>query len=97
MDEVYMDIPAVRTMAKNIGTVGEVLNTVSKVLEALMLILNTTAFIGMVGGAAVAHYIDMIKPHIDQLAAKCEELMSDLGTAVDAFERGDAQGATKFY
>lgn len=97
MDEVYMDIPAVRNMAKNIGTVGEVLNTVSKVLEALMLILNTTAFIGLVGGAAVAHYIDMVKPHIDELAAKCEELMNDLGASVDAYERGDAVGATRFY
>lgn len=97
MDEVYMDIPAVRTMAKNFGTVGEVLGMVSKVLEALMLILNTTAFIGLVGGAAVAHYINMVKPRIDEMAAKCEELMVDLNASVDAYERGDALGATRFY
>lgn len=97
MDEVYMDVPAVRAMAKNIGAVGEVLQTVSKVLEALMLILNTTAFIGLVGGAAVAHFIDIIKPHVDEMAAKCEELMNDVMASADAFERGDAQGATRFY
>lgn len=97
MDEVYMDVPAVRAMAKNIGAVGEVLQTVSKVLEALMLILNTTAFIGLVGGAAVAHFIDVIKPHVDEMAAKCEELMNDVMASADAFERGDAQGATRFY
>jgi len=97
MDEVYMDIPAVRIVAKNFGAISEVLNMVSKVMEALMLILNTTAFIGMVGGAAVAHYIDMVKPHIDEMAKKCDELMTDLNSSIDAFERGDTLGATKFY
>lgn len=97
MDEVYMDVPAVRDMAKNFGTIGEVLNTVAKVLEALVLILKTTAFIGLVGGYAVAQFIDSIKPHIEQMAEKCEELSKDLGASVDAFERGDALGATRFY
>lgn len=97
MDEVYMDVPAVRNMAKNFGTIGEVLNTVAKVLEALVLILKTTAFIGLVGGYAVAQFIDTIKPHIEKMAEKCEELSKDLGASVDAFERGDALGATRFY
>lgn len=96
MNEVYMDVPAVRDLAKNFGTISEVLNTVSKVLEALMLILNTTAFIGAVGGAAVANYIDSIKPHIDRVAAKCEELMGDINASATAFENGDMDGANLF-
>ena len=96
MNEVYMDVPAVRGLAKNFGTISDVLKTVSKVLEALMLILNTTAFIGNVGGAAVADYIDRVKPHIDRIAAKCEELMQDINLSATAYENGDMAGAELF-
>jgi uncharacterized protein YukE len=96
MNEVYMDVPAVRGLAKNFGSIAEVLNTVSKILESLMLILNTTAFIGAVGGAAVANYIDAIKPHIDRVAAKCDELMEDINAAATAFENGDLDGERLF-
>jgi hypothetical protein len=51
----------------------------------------------MVGGLALAQYIDSIKPHIQQMARKCQELFSDLNKSVDAYERGDALGATRFY
>lgn len=97
MDEVYMDIPVVRDMAKTFGTIAEVLNTVCKVLEALITTLKTTAFIGLVGGYAIANFMEMIKPHIEQLAEKCEEFNKDLDASVAAYERGDALGATKFY
>jgi hypothetical protein len=95
--EVYMDVPAVRDVAKTFGTISQVLSTVAKVLEALSMTLKTTAFIGLVGGAVVAQFIDMIKPHIDQMSQKCEELNGDVSAAVDAFERGDAQGSQRFY
>lgn len=96
-DEVYMDIPAVRGMAKTFGNISEVLNAVTKVLEGLSMILKTTAFIGLVGGYALAAFIDMIKPHIEDMAKKCDEIMDDLNKSVDAYERGDALGATRFY
>ncbi|MBV7336101.1 hypothetical protein KFU94_49275 [Chloroflexi bacterium TSY] len=97
MNEVYMDVPAVRDMAKAFGAISDVLKTVCKVLEALILTLKTTAFIGLVGGYAVANFMEMIKPHIEELAEKCEELNTDLDASVDAYERGDALGATRFY
>ena len=97
MDEVYMDVPAVRNMAKAFGTIADVLKTVAKVLEVLVNTLKATAFIGLVGGAAVISFIEMIKPHIEQMAEKCEEIDQDLNFSVDAYERGDALGATKFY
>jgi hypothetical protein len=96
-DQVYMDIPAVRTMAKNFGTISEVLEAVNKVLEGLLMILRTTAFIGLVGGFALMAFIELIKPYIKQMADKCQELMEDLNKSVDAYERGDALGATRFY
>lgn len=96
-DEVYMDVPAVREMAKNLGTIGETLTNVVKVLDMLLTTLKTVAFIGMVGGAAVALFIEMIKPYIERLAEKFTELGGDVSASADAFERGDTVGATRFY
>jgi hypothetical protein len=96
-DEVYMDVPAVRDMAKTFGTVSEVLDAVDKVLKGLIQILNATAFIGLVGGLALKFFLEMVEPHVKRMAEKCEELMRDINASVDAYERGDALGATRFY
>ncbi len=97
VNEVYMEVPAVRSMAKKFGEIGQTLKTVNKMLEALSTTLKTIAFIGFVGTAVAAQYIDMIKPYIKQMADKCVELGKDLSTSVNAYERGDGQGATRFY
>jgi hypothetical protein len=96
-DEVYMDIPAVRDMAKTFGQIGEVLEAVDKVLKGLIEILNVTAFIGLVGGLALKMFLEMIEPQIKKMAEKCKELMRDVNASVNAYERGDRQGATRFY
>jgi len=41
--------------------------------------------------------INQIKPFIDEMAKKTAEISKDLGASVNAYERGDAQGATRFY
>lgn len=97
MDEVYMDVPAVRNMAKAFGQIAEVLRNVARVLEMLVNTLKATAFIGLVGGGAVIAFIEMIKPHIEQMAEKCDELDQDLNFSVDAYERGDEMGAARFH
>lgn len=94
---VYMEVPAVRGMARNFNNISQVLRGVSKTLEAISNALKATAFIGLVGGYAVIHYIEIIKPQIDQMAQKTAELSSDLTASVNAYERGDQQGATRFY
>jgi hypothetical protein len=96
-DEVYMDVDAVRQMAKSFGTIGDVLSTVNQTLETLSTILKTTAFIGAVGGGAIAFFIDMVKPHIKNMADKCGEFDRDLNSAATAYQNGDARGATRFY
>ena len=96
-DEIYMEVPAVRQMAKTFGQLGEILQAVSKVLEGLSMTLKVTAFMGLVGGLAVAFFIDRINPQLKELAEKCQELNEDLDASVDAYERGDAVGATRFY
>lgn len=96
-DGVEMDIPAVRNMAKKFDTISDTLTNVSKVMQTLITTLKTTAFVGMVGGLALAHYIESVKPTIDTMAKNCAELNKDLVASVDAYERGDAQGATRFF
>lgn len=97
VDEVYIDVPVVRDMAKAFGTISEILQAVCKALEALIMILKATAFIGLVGGTALIQFLEMIKPHIEKMAEKCAELNTDLDASVDAYERGDQLGATRFY
>lgn len=95
--QVYMDIPAVREIAKQFNTISEILTTVNQVLEALILTLKTTAFIGLVGGYAVAQFLEMIKPHIQEMASKTAEISRDVDASVTAYENGDTQGSTRFY
>jgi len=96
-DEIYMEIPAVQQMAKTFEQLGEILEAVSKVLDGLSMTLKVTAFMGLVGGLAVAFFIDRINPQLKDLAEKCQELSEDVEASVTAYENGDATGATRFY
>ncbi|HZT07046.1 MAG TPA: DUF6507 family protein [Chloroflexota bacterium] len=96
-NEVYMNIPEVQQIAKTFAQISETLKAVSTALGVLINILKSTAFIGMVGGLAEAQFLEVIKKQIDQMAAKCDEMSKDVQAAVEAYERGDAQGATKFH
>lgn len=95
--QVFMNVPAVRTMAKTFGTISNVLNTVAKTLEILSNTLKASAFIGAVGNLALAQVIDQYRPQVKQIADKCAELDKDLKAAAAAYERGDAEGATRFH
>lgn len=95
--DVYMKPPEVRKLAKKFGEISSLMKKVSKILGHLVNVLKATAFIGFVGGAAVIQFIERVKPRIDQVAQKCAELSKDLTASVDAYERGDALGATRFY
>ncbi|WP_129629707.1 hypothetical protein [Candidatus Oscillochloris fontis] len=96
-DQIYINLPEVRSIAKELQEFSEVLTTVARVLDFLINTLKTTAFIGLVGGQAVTVYLEGIKPKIEKQAAKCAEMSQDVNASMDAFERGDAEGATKFY
>lgn len=96
-EEVYMDIPEVENIAKKFDEISDVLDTVAKVLDALANLLKSTAFIGLVGGAVLLMVIEFLKPRIEEMAKKCAEISRDVTASVRAYERGDAQGATRFY
>lgn len=97
VEEVYMDIPAVREFAKTFDTISDVLNGVAKALEMISNVLKATAFFGGPGNMIAARFIDMIRPYIEQISEKCAELCKDVGASVDAYERGDAVGAARFH
>lgn len=94
---VYMETDRVESIADGFERAADVLRMVSKALEAAMMLLKSTAFIGMVGGMAVERYIATIKPQIDDLADYCDEICGDLHTAVQLFINGDEEGASRFY
>jgi hypothetical protein len=95
--EVYMRIPDVQGIAKTLGTVSEVLKGVATALGVLINILKSTAFVGLVGGLVEAHFLEVMKKQLEQMAAKCEQMGKDVTAAVEAYARGDQQGATKFH
>jgi hypothetical protein len=94
---IYMNVPAVREIAKTFDRVGLALTAVVAILDGLSTLLKNTAFIGRVGGAVLILFIDTIKPTIDEVAKKCAELSGDVNASVDAFENGDEEGATRFH
>jgi hypothetical protein len=97
MDEVYMDVDAVRNMATQFQNISDILKQVCQALEVLSNMLKATAFIGLVGGAVMLQFIEFIKPHIEDISEKCAEIHTDLNDAAEAFVRGDQAGALRFH
>jgi len=96
-EDVYMDIPKVRDLSKKFGEIGQQLEQISKAMEMTIALLKTSAFMGNVGGAVQAQYLESVKPQVDGFGKKCAELGEDLEKSVKAYENGDALGATKFH
>lgn len=95
-DEVYMDIPQVQKMAESFGNFGEILEGVAKALEVAIMVLKTTAFVGLVGGFAVERYLSMVKPRVERMAKKMHELKGDLTGAINHYQTGDESGSRRF-
>jgi uncharacterized protein YukE len=96
-EEIFMDVPAVQNMARRFDQMNQVLTAANRAIQAAITVLKTTAFVGLVGGYAVAQYMEQIQPRIQETAEKCGELGQDLRSSAEAYERGDAIGATRFH
>ncbi len=94
--EVYMDIPAVTNIANSFGTFGDVLQKVSQGLQAAIVVLQVTAFMGLVGGEAVVAYAEQVKPNVDNLAKKMLALQQDIQGAISNYQTGDQSGSSRF-
>jgi hypothetical protein len=96
MAEVSMDFDVVQSMADGFRTASDTLQAVSTALEAAIAILKATAFLGLVGNAALAMYLEGIKPNVDRLAATCDEMNGDLIGAIVSLRDGDMSGSQRF-
>jgi L-serine deaminase len=95
-DEVFMDIPQVEKMSKDFHTFGEVLDAVAKALEAISILLKATAWLSLGATAAVATFIDRIRPNVKKAADKMKELSTDINSAIRAYRDGDLSGSRRF-
>ena len=95
-DEVFLDIPQVEKMSKDFNTFGEVLDAVSKALEAISTLLKATAWLSLGATAAVATFIDRIRPNVKKAADKMKELSQDINSAIRAYRDGDLSGSRRF-
>ncbi len=96
MAEVSMDYDAVQKMSDGFRTSSETLEGVSKALEVAIAVLKASALFGLVGNAALAQYLEGIKPNVDRLAATCSELSQDLMGAIVSLRDGDYSGSQRF-
>jgi hypothetical protein len=89
-----IDYEAVRKSANGFQTAHQTLTVVNITLEAAMMLLRTTAFIGLVGGFAVERYLANIQPKVQRLAEKCMEISEDLEQTVLIHQSkdGDSEG-----
>jgi hypothetical protein len=94
--EVFMDIPQVQNMAKNFKQFGEVLDGISKVMEAIVTSLKGTAWLSLGATYAAAQYIERIQKAVKRAADKMRELSVDLESAIRAYRDGDFSGSRRF-
>lgn len=73
-NERWMDPAKVRQAGQQFDNFGKILKAVSNILEVQIRILDTTAFMGLVGGQIISSYLKIIEPKIEQLAKECLEL-----------------------
>lgn len=75
---------------------SETLKKVDQALFAALMILKLTALVGLVGGKVVEAYIERIRPVIQKLEKKCDEVSEDLQKSVEIFAAARNETAPKF-
>lgn len=92
METTYMDFDRMKQISEGFKDAAELLQKVSQALEAAMLVLKMTAFVGLVGGAALERFINIIKPRIDDLAKNFIEMSDDINGAIDLYRTAQQAG-----
>jgi hypothetical protein len=88
----HLEPARVKAIGQRFSQMAQILKAISGVLETQMKILQTTAFIGLVGGLAVERYLSIIKPRVDNLAKLCIELSEDAIKSAEDWERAQQSG-----
>lgn len=95
-ETISIDYDAVQNMANNFRNSGEVMKSVAQAMEVAITILKVSALLGNPGNAALARYLEGIKPNLERLSATCGEMCGDLEASIAALQEGDSSGSTKF-
>ena len=96
MDEYFMDREALRNIASQFGVMSNTLKTIDQALEAAIRVLETAAFIGLIGAQAILCYVQRIQPIISRLSQRCSEIDADLRFSIQADLEGNRQIAGQF-
>ena len=96
-DELFMDVTKLQAVSGKFGELGNQLTQTSNALKAAVLVLRASAFVGLVGTAVYADYVDNLQGQIEKFANKCKEVSGDLKKSIDAYQKGDLAGSERFY
>ena len=96
-DRIHMEVDRVMNFSTQFAEFSQTLRTISTALQTAITILDTTAFIGAVGGNVLKLYLEQFKPVVDRAAETCAEMSTDLRASAIAYQNGDVIGATKFH
>lgn len=94
--EVYMDIPVVEGYAKTFAGMSQIIKDCSKTIEGIMAQVRDADFLGYVGDNIYNQWSTQMKPELDKLAAKLEEVSVDITGAIQSYRDGDASGSQHY-
>ena len=83
MATTFMVTEKMKNVATGFDTVGSVLNVVSMALEAAIMALKAASFISLGATAWMERYLSNIKPKVDTLAKKCDEIGTDISKSIE--------------
>jgi uncharacterized protein YukE len=84
-----MDYEAIQKISNQFGSLSDKFKKVAKVLQAAILILKASAFVGTFGSAALERYLSGILPHMNRLAGTTSEMAGDLAKAIAERKEAD--------
>lgn len=87
-----MDAARVREMADQFEAISNMLKAVDGALDQDMVRLETTAFIGLVGGTMAKSYLSFIQPFLEEMIKKYAEMANDARRSADAWEAANRTG-----
>ncbi len=94
--EVFMNVPQVQNIQKQLKTFSDILQGIAKFLSGLAKALHATAFFSFGATEAQARFLDRIYPKMQKQSDKLEQLAVDVGEAITAYQTGDTSGRSRF-
>ncbi len=94
--EVFMNVPQVQNIQKQLKTFADILEGIAKFLSGLAKALHASAFLSFGATEAQAQFLDKIHPKMKRQAEKLSQLSVDVGEAITAYQTGDTSGKARF-